>query len=194
MPLVDEPSTATAAPLDGAILLDALLEQVAAGDRLAFARVYRLTSTKLYAVCTRILPVRQDAEEALQETYLSIWRRAITFDPDRGKAMTWLITLARNCAIDRRRATRPTEPLPAIFSDTTADPAPLAWETAERRESEARLLGCLDGLARDDARLIRTAFYEGSTYAELANRAATPLGTIKSRIRRALTKLAECLA
>ena len=80
------------------------LRRVAAGDRAAFEEVYRRTSAKLFGVCLRILPVRPEAEEALQEAYLSVWRRAASFDATRGSAMTWLITLARNRAVDRLRA------------------------------------------------------------------------------------------
>ena len=88
--------------MDAASLASAL-SRVADGDRAAFEGVYRRTSVKLFGVCLRILPVRQEAEEALQEAYLSVWRRAATFDPTRGSAMTWLITLTRNRAVDRLR-------------------------------------------------------------------------------------------
>jgi RNA polymerase sigma-70 factor (ECF subfamily) len=81
-----------------------MLTQVSTGDRHAFEEIYRATHVKLFGVCLRILPVRQEAEEALQEAYLSVWQRAASFDAARGSAMTWLITLARNRAIDRLRA------------------------------------------------------------------------------------------
>ena len=173
--------------------LDDMLIRVAAGDRAAFERVYRLTSTKLFGVCLRILPVRQEAEDALQEAYLTIWRRADSFDPARGRAMTWLITLTRNCAVDRLRARRGVATAPIELADRVADPAPSAMEGIERREASGLLSVCLGRLDAGDMRLVHTAFFEGSTYSELAERSSTPLGTIKSRIRRALMKLAECL-
>ena len=170
------------------------LHRVAEGDRAAFEEVYRRTSVKLFGVCLRILPVRQEAEEALQEAYLSVWRRAGSFDATKGSAMTWLITLTRNRAVDRLRSGGKVASAPIELADEVADPAPTASTLLEIGEDERRLAHCLGTLEGGDARLIRTAFFEGSTYAELATRAAAPLGTIKSRIRRALLKLRECLS
>ncbi|MDH7639348.1 sigma-70 family RNA polymerase sigma factor [Sphingomonas oryzagri] len=173
--------------------LAATLQRVGAGDRAAFEEVYRRTSVKLFGVCLRILPVRQEAEEALQEAYLSVWRRAGSFDGTKGSAMTWLITLTRNRAVDRLRGSGKFAAGPIELADEVPDPAPAASTMLETGEDERRLAYCLDTLGGGDAQLIRTAFFEGSTYAELADRASTPLGTIKSRIRRALLKLRDCL-
>jgi RNA polymerase sigma factor (sigma-70 family) len=183
----------TIADLDAESLADAL-RRVAAGDRAAFAEVYRRTSVKLFGVCLRILPMRQEAEEALQEAYLSVWRRAGTFDAAKGSAMTWLITLTRNRAVDRLRSGGKIASAPIALADEVPDPAPAASTLLEMGEDQQRLSHCLGTLDGGDAQLIRTAFFEGSTYAELASRASTPLGTIKSRIRRALLKLRDCLA
>jgi RNA polymerase sigma factor (sigma-70 family) len=174
--------------------LDQALENIASGDRDAFAEVYRRTSVKLLGVCRRILPERQEAEEVLQDIYLTVWRRAGAFDATRGSAMTWLITLARNRAVDRLRASgrRPTDPIE--YADHVADPAPDAETQAIALDDSARLTFCLGQIDGTDASLIRTAFFEGATYTELAERVARPLGTIKSRIRRALVSLRECLA
>lgn len=177
-----------------AVGLAVALQRVATGDRSAFEEVYRRTSVKLFGVCLRILPVRQEAEEALQEAYISVWRRAGSFDASKGSAMTWLITLTRNRAVDRLRAGGKIASAPIELADDVADPAPATSTLLEIGEEERQLAHCLGMLEGDDARLIRTAFFEGSTYAELATRAATPLGTIKSRIRRALLKLRDCLS
>ena len=170
------------------------LQRVGSGDRAAFEEVYRRTSVKLFGVCLRILPVRQEAEEALQEAYLSVWRRANLFDATRGSAMTWLISLTRNRAVDRLRSGGRIASAPLEWADDVADPAPVASTLLEIGEDEQQLAHCLATLEGSEQRLIRTAFFEGSTYAELATRSATPLGTIKSRIRRALLKLRDCLA
>jgi RNA polymerase sigma factor (sigma-70 family) len=174
--------------------LDQALESVAAGDRDAFAEVYQRTSVKLLGVCRRILPERQEAEEVLQDIYLTVWRRAGAFDATRGSAMTWLITLARNRAVDRLRAgaRRPTDPIE--YADHVADSAPDAEASAIASDDAERLAYCMGRIDTGDAGLIRTAFFEGATYTELAERVARPLGTIKSRIRRALIALRECLA
>ncbi len=181
-------------PNNNAAALAAMLQKVAGGDRAAFEDVYRRTSTKLFGVCLRILPVRQEAEEALQEAYLSVWRRAGSFDEGKGSAMTWLITLTRNRAVDLLRSSGKAPTSPIELADKVADPAPAAPAMLEIRQEEQRLAYCLSMLEDHDGILIRTAFFEGSTYAELATRAAAPLGTIKSRIRRALLKLRECLS
>jgi RNA polymerase sigma-70 factor (ECF subfamily) len=177
-----------------AAMLAAVLRRTGEGDRAAFEEVYRRTCVKLFGVCLRILPVRQEAEEALQDAYLSVWQRAGAFDAERGSAMTWLITLTRNRAIDRLRAKGKIATAPLDLADTVADPDPDAAALIEASQDEQRLALCLGRLEGGDATLIRTAFFQGSTYAELAARAGAPLGTIKSRIRRALLKLRECLS
>lgn len=156
--------------------------------------MYQRTSAKLFGICLRILPDRHHAEEALQETYLSIWRRADAFDPARGSAMTWLITLARNCAIDRLRtlSRNPQLPMPAMLD--VADPAADPLETALTEDDRRRLHACLDELEGLDRSFIAASFFEGSSYPELATRVAMPLPTVKSRIRRALLKLRGCLS
>lgn len=187
------PPTPRSTPSDSEILAETL-RRVATGDRAAFEDVYRRTSAKLFGVCLRILPVRQEAEEVLQEAYLSVWRRAASFDAARGSAMTWLITLTRNRAVDRLRASGKVATTTIDLADMVPDTRPLASTLMETGEDEARLAYCVGTLENGEATLIRTAFFEGSTYAELATRAAIPLGTIKSRIRRALMKLRDCLA
>lgn len=176
-----------------AISLATALQNVASGDRAAFEEVYRRTSVKLFGVCLRILPVRHEAEEALQEAYLQVWRRAAAFDASRGTAMTWLITLTRNRAVDRLRSGGKIAASPIELASEIADDAPGASDILEMSENEQRLAHCMGTLENGEHHLIRTAFFEGSTYAELAARTSTPLGTIKSRIRRALLKLRDCL-
>jgi RNA polymerase sigma-70 factor (ECF subfamily) len=174
--------------------LDDTLEAVAAGNRAAFESLYQRTNVKLFGVALRILPERQEAEEVLQEVYLAVWRRAGAFDPARGTAMTWLITLTRNRALDRLRATRRRPADPIELAGDVPDPEPDAEARALAGDEATRIAWCLDRLDHDDARLIRTAFFEGASYADLATRASRPLGTIKSRIRRALIRLKACLA
>lgn len=181
-------------PDQGANALSEALVRVASGDRAAFEEVYRRTSVKLFGVCLRILSVRQEAEETLQEAYLAVWQRAGSFDPARGSAMTWLITLARNRAVDRMRSGGKVVSAPIELAAELPDDRPIASALAEAGEDERRLAFCLGTLDGGDAGLIQTAFFQGATYAEIADRATTPLGTIKSRIRRALLKLRECLA
>jgi RNA polymerase sigma-70 factor, ECF subfamily len=173
--------------------LAAALSAVAGGDRRAFHLVYQRTSAKLYGICCRILGEGQDAEDALQEAYVNVWRRAERFDASRASPITWLAAVARNTAIDRLRARGSRSQAPIDDALEVADSAPLADEVLEGAGEARRLHGCLGELPGRDAVLIRTAFLEGASYPELAERASEPLGTIKSRIRRALMKLRECL-
>lgn len=170
-----------------------LLARTADGDRDAFRRLYEQTSGKLFAICLRILTTREEAEEALQEVYVSVWRRAASYRPDRGEAMPWLVAFARNRAVDRLRARRPVASEPILLAETVADPMPSADERIAARQEAGALARCLDTLAAGDAVLIRTAFFQGASYSDLASRASTPLGTVKSRIRRALLRLRDCL-
>jgi RNA polymerase sigma factor (sigma-70 family) len=167
---------------------------VAEGDRRALQEVYRRTSAKLYGVALRIFPETDDAEDVLQETFITIWQKAGTFDPARASPITWLVTLTRNRAIDRLRAKGRRVMSPLDVVGDVADDRPDAETCLIDSEADARVLACMETLPAGDATLIRTAFFDGSTYSDLAERASLPLGTVKSRIRRALLKLRECLA
>ncbi|SMF67909.1 sigma-70 family RNA polymerase sigma factor [Allosphingosinicella indica] len=169
------------------------LRRVADGDRSALKLVYDRTAPKLYGICLRILTDRGDAEEALQDAFLKIWRNAGSFDPKRASPITWLATVTRNRAVDRFRARRPvnTRPIDAA-SEIAATDAP-ADAVIERDQEVAELIACLKQLEEKDEALIRAAFLQGSTYSELAERGGIPLGTVKSRVRRALAKLRGCL-
>ncbi len=167
---------------------------MAAGDRAALQDVYRRTSAKLYGVALRIFPDSDEAEDVLQEAFINVWQRAGSFDPARASPITWLVALTRNKAIDRLRAKGKRIMTPIDAADDIADDRPDAETCLIGAEADARVLACIKTLPTGDATLIRTAFFDGSTYADIAERAGTPLGTIKSRVRRALLKLRECLA
>lgn len=162
-------------------------------DRTAFARLYSLTSAKLFGVCLRICGERQSAEDVLQDVYVTIWKRAGGYEPGRGGAMAWLATIARNRAIDRRRAMGKRPFVTAEALPEPIDPAPLASDALLLDEDHRRLRACLDGLSADQRDAIRTAFFDGVTYAELAGRRGVPEGTVKSWIRRGLGRLRDCL-
>lgn len=175
-------------------LPEALLAQVALGNRAAFETLYRDTSGKLLGICLRVLSERSEAEEVLQEVFTSVWRKASQFDAARASAMTWLGMMARNKAIDRLRAT-PGRAVRANLemADDVADPGASPAEQAETLTDRARLERCLQQLEPRRRSLIREAFFDGSTYEELAARIQAPLGSIKSWIRRGLLQLRACL-
>jgi RNA polymerase sigma-70 factor, ECF subfamily len=165
-------------------LADALVRS-GKGDRSAFEAVYKATSAKLFGVCLRIFPNRNEAEEALQDAYLTIWNKAASFEAGRASPISWLVTVTRNRAIDRLRAGGKAG---LASLDDAAEVARLMADGEDRV-----LHGCIDRLESRDAHFIRSAFIGGATYADLAQREGEPLGTVKSRIRRALIKLRHCM-
>lgn len=174
--------------------LSGLIESVAGGDREALRQVYALTNAKLFGIVKRVLRDEGTAEDVLQEVYLTLWRRAEAFERGRASPITWLSTMARNKAIDRlrsgarARAADPIESAPEL-----ADPGPLPDASLSAQDRLDRLNACLDGLPGEHAGLVREAFFGDVTYLELSRRDGIPLGTVKSRIRRSLLKLRECL-
>jgi len=162
-------------------------------DAGAFRDLYRMTSAKLFGVCLRICGQKEAAEDVLHEVYLTIWRRAGAFEPGRASPITWLATIARNRAIDWRRAQPARPSLPVAAALAQPDPASSAPEMIEAAQRTHRLVQCLEALEPRQRDAIRTAFYDGVTYAELADRSEVPLGTMKSWVRRGLGRLRECL-
>ena len=162
-------------------------------DRPAFARVYQLTRAKLFGICLRICGERQAAEDVLQDVYATIWKRAGAYEPGRASPISWLATIARNRAIDWRRAQTSRPAAPVEEAAPLPDPAPLASDTMLLDEEARRLHLCLDRLTDAQRDAIRTAFFDGLTYAELATRRGVPLGTVKSWVRRGLVRLKDCL-
>jgi RNA polymerase sigma factor (sigma-70 family) len=172
--------------------LAALIGAVAAGDRAAFRAVYERTSAKLYGICLRLLGSEAEAEDVLQEAYVTVWRNARRFDSAKASAITWLAVIARNKAIDRLRRRRPVaDGLEAAAE--VPDEGPLATAVIEQKDDARRLAHCLDELDERARAMIRAAFLDGASYPELAEREGVPLGTMKSWIRRGLMRLKGCL-
>lgn len=191
MAQMDKPATRLAtqgSPAELVVLLDA----VARGDRLALAQLYERTSAKMYGICLRLLGNEQDAQDALHDTFLTVWKSAARFDPAKAGAITWLAAVTRNKAIDRLRQRRgPSEPVES--AEQLPDDGPSAFDVIEQDQDRQRLAFCLEQLDERARTLIRSAFFAGLTYAELAARDAVPLGTMKSWIRRGLINLRLCL-
>lgn len=166
---------------------------MAQGDRAALRDVYDRTSAKLFGVCLRILNDRQEAEDVLQEVYITVWRRADSFDAGRASPITWLVSIGRNRAIDRLRSGKSRRSAPLDEAAEIADTAPSAATLVETGDEHARLSRCLDQLDPKHASAVRTAFFEGVTYDALAQAVGVPLGTMKGWIRRSLMSLRTCL-
>jgi RNA polymerase sigma factor (sigma-70 family) len=174
--------------------LAAALVRVAGGDRAALRMVYQDASTKLFGVCLRILKDRAEAEDVLQDVFVTVWRKATSFDPGRASPITWLVAIARNRAIDRVRSSamnRRSDPIET--AEDVRDDAPAAIDQVMQAEEHARLRTCLGELEERQSKAVRSAFLDGVTYEQLAEHMGVPLGTMKSWIRRGLLKLRACL-
>lgn len=179
-------------PADRQRLAEALV-RAGNNDRAALREVHEKTSAKLFGICLRILGDSSEAEDVLQEVYLTVWRRGSTFDPARASPITWLATLARNRSIDRLRARPNIKAVDIEDAAEVEDGGKSAPELIDASDEARRLDGCLGQLEGQHESAIRTAFFDGVTYETLAQRAGVPLGTMKSWMRRSLLKLRSCL-
>ena len=173
--------------------LAALLGACAEGDRQALARLYDATSAQLYGLALRMVRRRDIAEEILQDAFLAAWRHAGSYDEKRGSAMAWLATIVRNRALDQLRRQGRLQPLDPAVAERWEDPAAGPADQAALSEDARRLMRCLDELEEAPRRSIMFAYYEGLTMEEVAVRMASPLGTVKSWVRRSLQRLRTCL-
>ena len=166
-----------------------LIQRVAAGDRAAFEELYRRYTRPVLGLALRRLGDRGRAEDALQDAFAAIWRSARSFDPARGAGGAWLYTVARNAIIDgaRRRpepaVAAPDEPSPERGPDERAEAAWLSW----------RVHRALETLAEHERIVIELAYWRGLSQSEIAATLDVPLGTVKTRTRSALARLADAL-
>jgi RNA polymerase sigma-70 factor, ECF subfamily len=174
--------------------LGQLLSRCSLGDQTAFGALYEATSAKLFGVALRMLRREAWAEEALQEAYVKIWRHADSYNPARGRPMTWMINVVRNQSLDllRRADYRAQEEEWNPDKDqrmSVDNPAALA-ETSQEMQ---RVLGCLGLLGEEQRDCILLSYHQGLTPTEVAERMKRPVGTVKTWIRRGLIKVRECL-
>lgn len=174
--------------------LEHLLHAAGRGDRQAFAKVYAQAAPTLFAIALRMARQRPLAEEVLQDAFLSIWRKAGQYHPDRGQAMAWMIAVVRNRAIDRLRSEGRSPTAAAVPDGESAIEAhSAAFEPALPRDMAESVRGCVERLQNNYRRSILLAYYYGLTHEELAARLDAPLGTVKSWVRRGILQLRECL-
>jgi len=174
----------------------ALIHGVAGGDEAAFSSLYDKYSSILFGLLLRILHSRGEAEDVLQEVFLQVWQQAHSFDASRGRAFTWLVTLARSRAIDRLRALDSREraarrsaegPPPQGEREEGADDAALRSERAEV------VRGALAELPEEQRQVLLLAYLGGMSQSEIAAAKGQPLGTVKTRTRAGLKRLSELL-
>src|SRR5215471_5210563 len=172
--------------------LDGQLVLVARGDQAAFEAVYDRMAGPVYGLIRKVLRDPAQSEEVVQEVLLEVWRTASRFDPARGGAATWVLTIAHRRAVDRVRSEtaaagreQRTSRVPAA-GDAVAD-------SVEATLDAELLRRCLEGLSDVQRESITLAYYGGYTYPEVAKLLEVALGTIKSRIRDGLNRLRDCL-
>ena len=191
-----------------------LVRLVAQGSEGALASLYDRHAASVLRVALGVLRDRGTAEDVVQETFLALWDRADSYDPSLGSTTTWLLTIARNRAIDRLRAASrrvPAGPISALVSDERDAAATIDWLVAsgdvlaagapepgpevalassETRAAVVAAIGTLDGLERQT---ILLAYRDGLSQSEIAERLGWPIGTVKTRSRRALRRLRTVL-
>lgn len=171
-----------------------LLVACARQDRNAFQRLYELTSPRLLASLIGLLSNRAAAEDALQDVYVQVWRRAAQFNSDRGSSWVWLIAIARYRAFDlKRRERRLAADGPDAIESIAADEEPHDSRMALGQGASTSLDRCLQALQEQQRRCILLSYQSGMSHAEVADRLGEPLGSVKSWIRRGLTALRRCL-
>ncbi len=180
-----------------------MLARVALGDRAAFAALYKAVSAQLLGVILRIQRDRAQAEDVLQEIFVTIWRAAQGFDAARAQPMTWLTSIARNRAIDSLRRNK-TEVATVSAVGDDDDNAPNLVDTLPSdldgplemlsQAAQARAVThCIGALSAEQQQCVALAYYQGLSHSEVAQHLRQPLGTVKSWVRRALMALKECL-
>lgn len=174
------------------------IAETATGDQHAFQRLYKATSPHLYALLLRILKTEDRASDALQDAFVKIWQKAETYAPERGAPITWLLSIARYRALDMLRRKRPEVGLPddpdleaMVLSDHKTNGPALDNETMQ---SLTAIRDCMKTLQTEQRESLLYAYYEGMTHTEISDKMDAPLGTVKSWVRRGLTRLRECLA
>ncbi len=170
---------------------EALILRIAREDREAFATLFQRYAGKVKGFLIRSGFPPGESDEAAQEVMLAIWRRADSFDPSRAGGATWIYAIARNRRVDMLRRRRPEpDPEDPLFRPDPEPPGDAALSIADRDRAVRAALG---ELTSDQAQAVRLAFYDGLSHSEIAAMLDMPLGTVKSRLRLAMTRLRGAL-
>jgi RNA polymerase sigma-70 factor (ECF subfamily) len=145
------------------------------------------------SVAYRVLGTRSEAEEVVQETFVQVWRQAASYDASRGGAMAWIATIARSRALDRLRTRVAGERAVARSEEPDLPTQPAPVELAAQRQLRTQVIAALAALPQEQRSAIELAYYEGLSHTEIAARLGDPLGTVKTRVRLGLAKLAALL-
>ncbi|MDF2179777.1 sigma-70 family RNA polymerase sigma factor [Aliiglaciecola sp. CAU 1673] len=166
-----------------------LLCDIADGSRDAFAKLYTITSGQIYAVALKMLKHKELAEEATQDTFIKIWHGAASYQRSKGTVLTWMVSIVRYRALDLMRYHNIRNEV-SLSPESDGPSASMPLPSSERR----RLAECIDELEEQQRQAIHLAFYGGLSHQEVVEHLDSPLGTIKSWIRRGLQSLQRCLS
>lgn len=176
-----------------------LLDRIALRDAAALRALYERTSSRLLAVAWRVLQDRTQAEDVLQEVFVTIWQQSALRPAGQSWSLAWLCVITRNRAIDLLRRKKPDEPLhwqddngDDRFHDIAAEDGSPMQHLLEVEDGQ-RLAHCLSELDAAPRQAVLLAFYDGLTHLEIAERLRRPLGTVKAWTRRSLLRLRACL-
>ena len=165
------------------------MERIADGQSQALGELYDRYAPLVFSVIRKILRHEEDAEEALQDTWLQLWRRPHAYNPERGSVAAWLVTMGRSRALDlyRSRSSRKRAEEKNIIDDPT--PSVSASLSAEERELRERMAVEWQHLEPQHRQVLELAFWEGLSQSEIAKRIGSPLGTVKSWMRQGVLRL-----
>ena len=169
-----------------------LMLRLQSGDDAALAGLYEVLGSHVYALALQMLRNREDAEEVLQDSFVKLHHSAARFDPEMGSVRAYLYTIARNEARMRLRAKR-SRPKKSASYDLHEPNSSFRAPSKDDHDLRISLDGALEHLNAEDAHLLKASFFQGYTHAELSEQTGLPLGTVKSRVRRALLKLRDML-
>jgi RNA polymerase sigma-70 factor, ECF subfamily len=171
-----------------------LLGWVARGDRPAFERVYERVAAPVYGLVLRVLRDPAQSEEVAQEVLVEVWRSAARFEPERGSAMAWVMTIAHRRAVDRVRSAQAGTDREARAARLEVHrPYDEVAESVQSRLEHERLRRCLGGLTELQRESVTFAYYGGYSYREVAELLKVPLATVKTRMRDGLIRMRDCL-
>ncbi|MGW6932658.1 sigma-70 family RNA polymerase sigma factor [Lentzea sp. NPDC054927] len=173
---------------------DDLLALVARGDETAFERLYDVVSSSVFGLIRRVLRDQAQSEEVFQEVMLEVWRTATRFDPGKGSANTWILTLTHRRAVDRvRSAQAATHREDHVARLDPARPFDEVSEQVDGRIEQRQVRRCLSFLTDLQRESVVLAYYQGYSYPEVASLLGLPLGTVKTRMRDGLIRLRDCM-
>ncbi|MFL6099567.1 MAG: sigma-70 family RNA polymerase sigma factor [Actinomycetales bacterium] len=189
-----EGSAHAAVPVAAAGTPEALIAHVARGDERSFEQLYDEVGGQVHGLVRRVLRDPAQSEEVTQEVFLEIWRTASRFDPSRGRAMTWVMTIAHARAVDRVRSAQAATDREVRVGQRDYDVAyDEVSEAVESRLERVQVRRCLDGLTALQRESLTLAYYAGYTYNQVADLLSVPLGTVKTRLRDGLIRMRDCM-